>query len=88
MAGGNAPGLRDTVVAALVMTDEDAVIAARKAGKLDEMVRKATAGKRPSDALELAPKIKAAFEDALAPADAGTERPEKKSSAAPDGGSP
>lgn len=85
---GAAPGLRDTVVAMLVMTDEDAVIEARKNGKLDVLVKSATAGKRPADATQYFKKIEAAFADAVAPADAGTERPEKKSSAAPDGGSP
>lgn len=77
-AAAGTPGLRDMVIAALVMTDEDAVFAARKAGKFDALVAAATAGKRPADVLGLAERIGAAIAAAFLPADSGAS-PEKKS---------
>lgn len=84
---GALPTMRDTVLAMLVMTDEDAVFEARKKGKIDQLISAATAGKKPGDILCMADKIKEAFEDALNPSDSGADPSEKKSSAAPDGGS-
>ena len=83
---GERPGMRDVVIAALVFTDIDAVFAARKTGKLDELVAKATAGKRPADALPLTDKIGEAIKAAFDPSDSGADPEEKKSSAAPAGG--
>jgi hypothetical protein len=83
---GRAPTMRDTVLAILVMTDEEAVFAARKKGKIEDLIAAATAGKKPSDVLAMADKIAAAFEDALNPSASGADAGEKKSSAAPAGG--
>lgn len=86
---GGSPGFRDVVVAALVMSDEDAVFAARRKGNLDALIAEATKGRRPSHAIAMLPKVRAAFDDSLAPADTGAAAgDEKKSSAAPAGGSP
>ena len=78
------PGLGDLVIAALVMADPDAALAARRAGKFDDLVRKATAGKRPADVLALSDKIAAAITAAFDPSDSGADV-EKKSSQAPAG---
>lgn len=83
---GEKPGLGDLVTAALVMTDYDAVSAARRTGKLDELIHKATAGKRPADVMHLPEKLGAVIEAAFAPTHSGAEGQEKKSSAAPAGG--
>lgn len=79
------PGLKDLCLAALVMTDEDAVLAARKSGKLEALLASFTHGKRPADVLGLTDKIHAAINAAFDPADSGVEV-EKKSSVAPVGG--
>jgi hypothetical protein len=83
---GGQPTMRDTVLAILVMTDEDAVFSARKAGKIEALVAAFTAGKKPGDVLALGDKIKAAFDTALEPSNSGADSSEKKSSAAPAGG--
>lgn len=83
---GGRPGARDVLLAALVMTDEEAVLKARKAGRLDALLAAATAGKRPAAIIALTEKVGAAIAAAFDPAgdETGTE---KKSSAAPAGGS-
>jgi hypothetical protein len=83
---GGKPGLGDLVLAALVMTDTDAVIKARRTGKLDELMKTATKGKRPADVIPLTDALAEAINAAFEPSDSGTEA-EKKDSAAPDGGS-
>ena len=84
-AGGN-PGLGDLVTAALVMTDTDAVIAARKSGRFAELLANATKGRRPADVLPLTEKLGMAIKAAFDPVDSGADPAEKKSSAAPAGG--
>lgn len=83
---GETPGLRDTVVCLLVMTDEDAVFEAKKRGKMDQLIAAATKDKKPGDILSMAEKIRAAFEHAMQPTDSGAEPLEKKSSPAAAGG--
>lgn len=82
---GQVPGLRDIMIALLVMTDTDAVTKARRTGKLDSYISAASAGKKPGDILALAEKVKAAFEEALAPTEDGVTH-EKKPSTASAGG--
>jgi len=83
---GGRPGMRDSILAILVMTDEDAVFEARKKGKIDQLIRGVTKDKRPADIMAQVDKIRAAFDAALDPMDDGANR-EKKSSAESDGGS-
>jgi hypothetical protein len=83
---GANPTMRDTILALLVMTDEEAVLKARKAGKIDQLISAFSEGKRPGDVLALGPKIKEAFEAALEPASSGADPSEKKSSQESDGG--
>jgi len=83
---GERPTMRDTVLAILVMTDEDAVFKARKLGKLEQLIASYTADKRPADVLALGDQITAAFQAALAPSDSGAQPSEKKSSPASAGG--
>ena len=87
LATGAKPGMYDMTLAALVMTEEAAVYAARRAGKLDELVRSATAGKRPADIMAITPAIIAAIAAAFDPVNTSASIPsEKKSSPAPAGG--
>ena len=83
---GETPGMRDLLLAALVFTDLPAVRTARKTGKLEDLLARATAGKRPADLLGLPEKVTAAIRAGFAPLDSGTDSAEKKSSAAPAGG--
>jgi len=73
-----APGSRDVVLAALVMTDEDALLAARRNNTLEKLLATATAGKRPADILPLIPKLTAAINAAFEPASGGGTSGEKK----------
>lgn len=82
---GETPGMRDLLLAALVFTDISAVRAARKTGKLEDLLAQATAGKRPADIADLPAKVTAAIRAGFEPLDSGAET-EKKSSAAPAGG--
>lgn len=84
--GAAQPTMLDTVLAILVMTDEDAVLKSRKAGKIEALVSAFSQGKRPADVLALGAKVKQAFEAALEPSDSGADPAEKKSSVAPVGG--
>jgi hypothetical protein len=86
IAGGT-PGLRDTLLACLVMTDAAAVRAAHRTGTLDKLLSQASAGKRLADIMGRAEKIAAALEASIAPTDSGCDPTEKKLSAAPAGGS-
>jgi hypothetical protein len=86
---GGTPGIRDAVMAVLVMTDEEAVFEARRKGRFEELMRATTKDRRPADILGLADKIAAALQDAIHPAATGADpADEKKSAAAPAGGSP
>ncbi len=80
------PGLRDMLIAALVFTDVDAVIKARRNGKFDAMVAEASAGKMPSDVMPLTDLLGAAIAAGFAPV-SDVSNDEKKSSAESDGGS-
>ena len=84
-ATGGKPTTYDLVLAALVMTDESAVLAARRKGTLEELMSAHTAGKRPADVMGLAEPIAAAIAAAFLPVDHGAAS-EKKSPAAPAGG--
>jgi hypothetical protein len=84
---GGKPTLRDSIIALLVMTDTDAVADARRRGRMDALVREATADRKPGDILAAVPRIARAFEDALQPTHDGAEH-EKKSSAESAGASP
>jgi len=90
ITGGGSPGLRDTLMAMLVMTDIDAVRKAmRTPGGLQKLLDAASKGRRLAHIMGQADKIAAALEASLAPVMSGaTSATEKKSSAAPDGGSP
>lgn len=85
---GGAPGIRDTLLASLVLTDADAVLRARRNNRIDDLIRDASRGRRPADLIALGTKISAAIAAAFAPLQTGTEPAEKKSSLAPAGGSP
>lgn len=83
---GDQPTTRDIVLAAFVMTDEDAMLAARRKGTVEDLLRQATAGKRPADAVALIPKITEAINAAFAPTESGAAPSEKKRPPAPAGG--
>ena len=83
---GQKPRIYDLVLAALVMTDESAVLAARRAGKVEDLIRANTAGKRPADIVALTPLITAAIAAAFDPVHTGAISTEKKSSQEPVGG--
>lgn len=85
-ATGTHPKLYDVVIAAIVMTDEDAVLAARRKGTLDDLVKAFTANRRPADIVALTPRISAAITAAFDPVFTGAAPGEKKSSPAPAGG--
>jgi hypothetical protein len=74
---GQSPGLRDLVIAVLVMTDTAAVADARKNRGFDKLVADATFGKSPGDVMSLVPRITAAIQAAFDPADTGTQTEKK-----------
>jgi hypothetical protein len=83
---GTGATMRDMILAILVMTDEEAVMAARKSGRIEALISKFTEGKRPGEIRHLIEKANQAFEEATAPSDTGGAASEKKSSAESDGG--
>lgn len=88
LTNGTRPKTRDLLLAMLVMTDEEAVFAAKRRGKIDELLSTASAGRKPGDVTGYTEQILAAVEVAFEPSDSGALRDgEKKSPAAPVGGS-
>lgn len=83
---GQFPGMRDIMLAALVMTDCPAVQKAHRQKRVDALLGEAYAGKKPGDILALADAVRTALEDALAPTDDGGVEREKKHSSASAGG--
>jgi len=86
ITGERCPGMRDILLAILVLTDEDAVLDAKRKGKVDDLIRGISKGRRPAEVLAQGPKITAAMNAALAPLDSGADADEKKSFLAPVGG--
>ena len=86
ISGERTPGMRDIMLAMLVLTDEDAVIAAHRKGALDALIHDAGAGRRPAEVFAQAPKIHAAIAAAMEPVDSGADDDQKKSSPGPAGG--
>ena len=85
---GERPSTRDLIVAMLIMTDIDAVRKAHRSRKLEELISAACKGKSVGDIMAYTAKITEAIEAAFEPTDSGADAGEKKSSPAPDGGSP
>ncbi|MEO5915561.1 MAG: hypothetical protein ABIS50_15110 [Luteolibacter sp.] len=80
--------MRDTMVLLLAMTDTDTLFAAKRKGPdaVEDLLRAAGRTLRPQAVMDLRPKIEAAIDAAFDPLPPGEA--EKKSSAAPVGGSP
>jgi hypothetical protein len=84
---GERPTTRELILAMLVLTDLTAVKKAHRGRKLELLIAEAAKGKSVGDIMAYTAKVTEAVEAAFEPTDSGADG-EKKSSAAPDGGSP
>lgn len=93
ITGSHKPGVRDSMLALVAMTDLDTLKAARRTGKVDELLEALGREKKPRELMALLPRIAEAVRIASEPAaggedDAGADLSflEKKSGADAAGG--